>query len=240
LLTNLSLDGGSAYANTLAICRQPLRRRLLARDLAASLNGPRPEDEIRAGHAIAPSEDPLGGMIAADMATLLPDDFLVKVDRASMAHGLEVRPPLLDHELLELAARVPSCWKVHNGQTKWVFKQAFRDRLPAAAVDRPKHGFEMPVDAWLRGPLRGRFEDSVLRPGARVTDLIDIDTARRLYRSHLRGTGRHGGTLWALLVLARWAERYLSDLPPAALSVERSRIPEPAVPISPPSGPKVS
>jgi asparagine synthase (glutamine-hydrolysing) len=223
LLTNLSLDGGSAYANTLTVCRQPLRRRLLARDLAASLNGHQPEEVIRAGHALAPPEDPLGGMISADVATLLPDDFLVKVDRASMAHGLEVRPPLLDHELLELAARVPSRWKVHGGQTKWVFKEAFRDRLPTAAVDRPKHGFEMPVDAWLRGPLRGRFEDSVLRPGARVADLIDTDTARRLYRSHLRGVGRHGGTLWALLVLARWAERYLSATGQNPVSPQRKQ-----------------
>jgi len=222
LLTNLSLDDGSAYANTLAICRPPQRRRLLARDLAASLNGHQPEDVIRAGHAAAPSGDPLSGMIAADVATLLPDDFLVKVDRASMAHGLEVRPPLLDHELLELAARVPSHWKVHNGQTKWVFKQAFRDRLPVAAVDRPKHGFEMPVDAWLRGPLRERFEASVLQPGARAADLIDIGMTRRLYRSHLRGIGRHGGTLWALLVLARWAERFLSELPPEAPSPQSS------------------
>jgi asparagine synthase (glutamine-hydrolysing) len=225
LLTNLSLDGGSAYANTLAVCRPPLRRRLLARDLAASLNGHQPEEVIRAGYAVAPLEDPLGGMIAADVAIVLPDDFLVKVDRASMAHGLEVRPPLLDHELLELAARVPSRWKVNNGQTKWVFKQAFRHRLPGVAVDRPKHGFEMPVDAWLRGPLRGRFEDSVLRPGTRIGDLIDIDTAQRLYRSHLRGAGRHGGTLWALLVLARWAERYLGDLPPDLRPREQSRVP---------------
>jgi asparagine synthase (glutamine-hydrolysing) len=225
LLTNLSLDGGSAYANTLAISRPPLRRRLLARDLAASLNGHQPEDVVRAGHAAAPSADPLGGMIAADVATLLPDDFLVKVDRASMAHSLEVRPPLLDHELLELAARVPSRWKVHDGQTKWIFKQAFRDRLPAAAVDRPKHGFEMPIDAWLRGPLRERFEASVLEPGARVAELIDTDTTRRLYRAHLRGVGRHGGTLWALLVLARWAERFLRDLPPDTLTLDNSRGP---------------
>jgi asparagine synthase (glutamine-hydrolysing) len=224
LLTNLSLDDGAAYANTLTICRPPLRRRLLARDLAASLNGHQPEEVIRAGHATAPSGDPLGGMIAADVAILLPDDFLVKVDRASMAHSLEVRPPLLDHELLELAARVPSRLKVHHGQTKWIFKQAFRDRLPAAAVDRPKHGFEMPVDDWLRGPLRERFETSVLEPGAHVGDLIDTSMARRLYRSHLRGIGRHGGTLWALLVLARWAERYLADQPPDAPPIERSRI----------------
>jgi asparagine synthase (glutamine-hydrolysing) len=149
-------------------------------------------------------------MMAADVGTLLPDDFLVKVDRASMAHGLEVRPPLLDHELLELAARIPAHWKVRQGQTKWVLKEAYRERLTPEVVDRPKHGFDMPIDAWLRGPLRERFESAVLEPGARVRDLVDQQTAGALYRAHVSGAGRHGGVLWSLLVLARWAERYLA------------------------------
>jgi asparagine synthase (glutamine-hydrolysing) len=115
LLTNLSLDPASAYANTLSLCRLPLRRRLVAPDLAAEMNGHDPEEIVRQGYATAPAGDPLGGMIAGDVATLLPDDYLVKVDRASMAHGLEVRPPLLDHELLQLAARIPSPWKIRKG-----------------------------------------------------------------------------------------------------------------------------
>ena len=149
-------------------------------------------------------------MIAADVATVLPDDFLVKVDRASMAHGLEVRPPLVDHELMELAARIPSRWKIHAGQTKWVLKQAVRESLPESILRRTKQGFEIPIDDWLRGPLRPMFESAVLDRGARVADLIDQDVARRIYHSHLTGTGRQGSTLWSLLVLARWAERYLS------------------------------
>jgi asparagine synthase (glutamine-hydrolysing) len=209
LLTNLSLDAGEAYANTLSICRPPLRRRLLAPDVAATLNGHRPGRVIEADFATAPPGDALGGMMAADVGTILPDDFLVKVDRASMAHGLEVRPPLLDHELMELAARIPADFKVHGGETKWVLKQAFRRRLPDAAVSRPKHGFELPIDGWLRGPLRETFESAVLDPQARVRDLVDQPTARKLYRAHLSGTGRHGGVLWALLVLARWADRHL-------------------------------
>ena len=88
-----------------------MRRRLLACDLAANLNGHQPESIVCDGFATAPAGDALAGMIAADIATLLPDDYLVKVDRASMAHGLEVRPPLLDHELLELTARIPSAFQ---------------------------------------------------------------------------------------------------------------------------------
>jgi asparagine synthase (glutamine-hydrolysing) len=210
LLTNLALDDAAAYANTLSICRRPLRRTLLAPDLAASLNGHDPERVVREGYAAGGPADPLGGMIAADVAVVLPDDFLVKVDRASMAHGLEVRPPLLDHELLEMAARIPSHWKIRGGQTKWIFKQAYSDRLPGETVWGPKHGFDVPVDAWLRGPLREMFEAEVLDARARVADLIDRSVARRLYRAHAAGVGRHGAALWSLLILARWAERYLA------------------------------
>jgi asparagine synthase (glutamine-hydrolysing) len=209
LLTNLSLDAPAAYANTLSSCRPPLRRQLLAPDIAAGLNGRAPERLIERAYAAAPAGDPLAGMIRADVEVVLPDDFLVKVDRASMAHGLEVRPPLLDHELLELAARIPSRWKVHGGETKWIFKQAYQSRLPPAVVWRRKQGFEMPIDGWLAGPLREIFEDAVLQPGARVATLINPMVARTLYQSHRRGSGRHGQVLWSLLVLARWAERYL-------------------------------
>ncbi|HLN27757.1 MAG TPA: asparagine synthase (glutamine-hydrolyzing) [Gemmataceae bacterium] len=211
LLTNLSMDSGAAYANTLTWCRQPLRRQLLAADIAAELNGHDPEQIVRCAHALAPADDPLGGMIAADVETILPDDFLVKVDRASMAHGLEIRPPLLDHELLELAARIPSKWKVREGETKWIVKKAFQNRLPGAVVWRPKHGFEIPIDAWLRNSLREQFEAAVLDPSAKVADLVNQATARRIYRAHLAGTGRHGSVLWSLLILARWADHYLSS-----------------------------
>ncbi len=218
-LTNLALDADHAYANTLSLCRPPLRRRLMASHIVSGLNGHDPGRHVSDAYATAPPGDPLAGMIAADVATLLPDDFLVKVDRASMANGLEVRPPLLDHELMELAARVPSRWKVRDGQTKWIFKQSFADRLPPGATTRPKQGFEIPIDAWLRGPLRPMFEADVLDPSARVHSLIDPTIAGHLFRDHLSGRGRHGAILWSLLVLARWADRYLGHNP--TLSIAR-------------------
>jgi asparagine synthase (glutamine-hydrolysing) len=213
LLTNLALEAGPAYANTVSVCRMPLRRQLLAADVRAGLNGHRPEAAVVAAHALASARRPLDGMLAADVETLLPDDFLVKTDRASMANGLEVRPPLLDHELLELAARIPARWKVRAGEGKWILKQAYECDLPPEVVRRPKQGFELPVDAWLRGPLRDMFEGSVLRPGGRASDLVDRAVAEKLYGAHRSGVGRHGNVLWSLLVLARWAEQYLTALP---------------------------
>ncbi len=208
-LTNLALGPGDAYANTLSLCRPPLRRQLLSGDVLNSLNGHRPELCVRNAYDRAPVGDPLAGMISADTAMLLPDDFLVKVDRATMATGLEARPPLLDHELLELAGRIPSHFKVHDKQTKWIFKEAFRSRLPAGLLERKKQGFEIPIDAWLRGPLRDMFCDTVLAPGSPVGDLIDQDLAGRLFCLHESGVSRMGGVLWSLLVLALWSDRYL-------------------------------
>jgi asparagine synthase (glutamine-hydrolysing) len=209
LLTNLSLDDASAYANTIELCRPPLRRRVLANSVMAGLNGHSPEQHVCGAYRTAPTGDALGGMIAADVATLLPDDYLVKTDRASMAHGLELRPPLLDHELLELAARIPSRWKVRGGETKWLFKQAIRGRLPASILGQPKRGFEVPIDAWLRGPLRAMFEDTVLSANSELDGLVDRRAVQTLHEAHRRGTGRHGPVLWSVLVLARWSERYL-------------------------------
>ena len=209
LFTNLALEPGPAYANTLSLCRPPLRRRLLSGDLVRSLNGHRPEEAVLMGYGRASTSDALAGMIAADTAMLLPDDFLVKVDRATMAHGLEARPPLLDHELLELAGRIPSEFKVRDNKTKWIFKEAFRPQLPPGLLERKKQGFEIPVDAWLRGPLREMFQDNVLASGAPIADLIDQSVARRLYGHHASGVSRVGGVLWSLLVLALWSDRYL-------------------------------
>lgn len=208
-LTNLALDAGEAYANTLTLCRSPLRRTLLAADVAGQLNGHDPGLHIRQCHAAVTPADPLGSMIAVDVETVLPDDFLVKVDRASMAHGLEVRPPFLDHEFMELAARVPSHFKIRSGETKWILKAAYANRLPPTVVQRRKQGFDIPLDSWLRGPLRDRFESTVLDGQAPVSTLVNQVAIRRLYRNHCSGLGRHGQVLWALLVLAHWAERYL-------------------------------
>jgi asparagine synthase (glutamine-hydrolysing) len=208
-LTNISLDPGAAYANTLSWCRPPLRRQLLAPDVAQALNGWSPERRVQTAYAAAPAGDALAGMIAADIDLLLPDDYLVKVDRASMAHGLEVRPPLLDHELLELTARIPSALKVRRGETKWLFKQAYEKQLPPGIMRRPKQGFEIPIDAWLRGPLFGLFHDAVLQTNSSVHGLIDKHVVQKLCQAHQRGLGRHGQVLWSILVLARWADRYL-------------------------------
>jgi asparagine synthase (glutamine-hydrolysing) len=221
-LTNLSRSAADAYSNTLSLCRMPLRRRLLEADVRAALDGHRPESAIVDAYAAAPSSDPLLAMIMADVAVVLPDDFLAKVDRASMSVGLEVRPPLVDHEFLELAGSIPSDLKIKDGQSKWIFKEAVAHLLPPGFTSRPKHGFEVPIDDWIRGPLAELFTDTVLSPSSPAAPWIDQNVAAGLARSHRAGTGRHGHLLWSLLVLAAWAQRYL----PAPTS--RSAMPVPS------------
>lgn len=217
-LTNLSLSGGEAYANTLALCRPALRRRLLRPEAAAKLTGRRPEQTVQELYAAAADDDPLAGMIAADVGVLLPDDFLTKVDRASMSCGLEVRPPLVDHELLELAGSLPSDYKIRDGKSKWLLKEIYSARLPANVTQRRKQGFDIPIDDWLRGPLRATFSEAVLGPSSRIGEWISQSAVRHLFRQHQSRVGRHGKVLWSLLILACWADRYLVARRPETLA----------------------
>jgi asparagine synthase (glutamine-hydrolysing) len=210
-LTNLALSPDAAYANTLTVCRGPGRRDLLHPDLAAALNGHPPEGRVAASYRAAEGAGPLCGMLHADTSFLLPDDFLVKVDRASMANGLEVRPPFLDHELLELTARIPSRLKVRGGETKCILKSAYASALPRDILFRPKRGFDLPLDEWLAGPLRQQFHDTVLTRRAAVASLLNLHQVRTMFEGHVAGRQRCGRILWCLLMLAAWAERYLKS-----------------------------
>ena len=184
----------------------------MAPDLRGQLNGHDPGSLLRESFATAPRADVLGGMIAADVAVILPDDFLVKVDRASMAHGLEVRPPLLDHELHgagrpdPLAVEGPATARPSGSSSRPIGQLLPDDDPPPAEAglrdpDRCLAPRPAAADVRVGGP---RSET----PGSR--SLIDQDVARRIYRSPTSaGTGRQGNMLWSLLVLARWAERYL-------------------------------
>lgn len=214
-LTNLSLSPSSAYVNTISLCRPELRKHLLNGDVIQRLQGYVPGQEVVEAYN-RNNGSTLDRMTAADVAMLLPDDFLTKVDRASMAVGLEVRPPLVDHEFLEMAATIPAGYKIHNGETKWIFKKLCEQHLPHDVIWRKKQGFEIPVNGWLRGPLRETFEDQVFSSTSRLQDLFDRKYVRSLYDSHLRGTGQHGQVLWSLLVLAQWLETLSPTVSPLA------------------------
>src|SRR6185295_1905470 len=131
---------------------------------------------------------------------LLPSGMLVKVDRASMAASLEVRAPFLDHTLVEWAMRLPSRYKISGGIGKRVLKRAMEPYLPHDILYRPKQGFSVPLDDWLRGPLSAHLHQALGDGALRATGLFDDKGLRRLADEHRSGRANHGRALWSLLM----------------------------------------
>ena len=143
-------------------------------------------------------------MLYADTLSYLPDNLLVKVDIASMAHGLEARSPLLDHRLLELAASAPAHLKCHRGSLKWLLKETFRETLPTAIFGRAKIGFGIPLNDWFRGPLLPMTQDLLVGHGARVHRYLRPEALAAAVRQHASGAFLRGRQLWALVMLELW------------------------------------
>ena len=137
----------------------------------------------------------------------MPNDPLVKVDRMSMAHSLEVRCPLLDRRVVELAFRIPASRKQQGQTGKVLLRRLARARLPEGLWKLPKKGFTAPIGAWLAGPHAAQFRDEVLSRGASVNDVIDRTVLERAFAQHQTRQADHSYTLWAAWVLERWLSR---------------------------------
>lgn len=159
--------------------------------------------------------DPLHQLLYLNMRTYLPGDLLVKMDRMSMANSLETRSPFLDTALVEFVASLPADYKIRGRRQKWLLREAFRERLPEGIVDRPKHGFGVPLDDWFRGTLRARVHEELLAPDARIAGHLNTAEVRRLVEAHMSRRGNYGHALWALLNLELWLRnlpRWVADL----------------------------
>lgn len=144
-------------------------------------------------------------MMLMDTLTYMVDDVLVKVDRASMASSLEVRAPFLDPEVFKTAWRLPVTQRVAEGEGKRVLRDILYRHVPRALIERPKMGFAVPLDEWLRGPLR-EWAESLLSPQAlSQLPMLDSKAVQRCWQAHLQGKGHHAQQLWAVLQLVVWA-----------------------------------
>ncbi len=155
----------------------------------------------------------LDRLLSVDARSYLPDDLLTKVDRATMAHGLEARSPFLDHKLVEFAAALPVDQKVRNGRTKHVLKAAMQSRLPDRVVQREKRGFSVPIERWFRENCRDLLRDSLLCPRAAARGYFRPDRVRVLIEQHEQRRMNHGARLYALLMLELWHREYVDGRP---------------------------
>jgi asparagine synthase (glutamine-hydrolysing) len=163
-------------------------------------------DDYRARWEATEGAKPLDRLLALNLETYLVDDLLVKMDRTSMAHGLEVRSPFLDTALIEFAARLPPVSKARGLSFKRVLKSAVADLLPAAILDRPKRGFGVPLDRWFREDLE-RYTAAMLGGGARVRNHVNGEALDTMLAEHRSGSSSHGHSLWTLLTLELFLRR---------------------------------
>ena len=204
-LTNLGWDDSTAYFLDLCF--------LKPRDVAALVGGDTladPRDSsvyarVTEPYLRCPSKSPLQRAQYADLQIYLPNDVLVKVDRMSMQHSLEVRAPLLDHRITEYAFRIPTTSKLPRLQPKHLLREIGRRRLPQENIELPKQGFTAPVGAWFSGFLGDRFNDEALGPTAKLNGLVDVERARFWLQEHRSGRADRSYALWALWCLEMWA-----------------------------------
>jgi asparagine synthase (glutamine-hydrolysing) len=160
------------------------------------------------GSAAFEGKGVMAGLLHADLTTYLPDDILTKVDRAAMAVSLETRAPFLDRSVFEVAWRLPSATKVRNGTAKWPLRQLLYRHVPRALVERPKMGFGVPLDDWLRGPLRAWAEDLLSPTALERHGILRPEPVRTVWARHLSRRSDLGYELWDLLMLQAWMERW--------------------------------
>jgi asparagine synthase (glutamine-hydrolysing) len=199
-LLELSGDEDVAFARMVAMIAEEQRTALLSHDLKRRLGAYDPNELIRARFREAKAFSPLQRAQYADLMTYLPGDILVKVDRAAMANSLETRPPFLDHDFVAWSFSLDTKVKVDGGEGKAILKKGMEAHLPNALLYQPKRGFSIPIDQWLRGPLRDMTLG--LTSSARLQDcgLFDMKAIDGWVGEHLRGARNHWQTLWLLFV----------------------------------------
>ena len=222
---SLALDPLAGYFNSMSLFRPEEKAELLAPEFLDSLHDYDSISVMADHYADAETDDLLSRIQYVDMKTYLPDDILVKVDRASMAVGLEVRAPLLDHKFVELVATIPSSLKLVGREGKYIFKKALASILPPQTLYRRKHGFGVPLAEWFRGELRDFTAEMLFEND---DELLNRTYLKKLWHEHQSNQADRSGSLWSVLMYLQWRrsfQRYSepsykhSSIPATALAV---------------------
>jgi len=199
-LLSMGQDAVDGFCEINAVMKRDLRHTLYADDFIRRLQGYDAAQVFREHAAAAPTDDPLSLAQYLDLKTYLPGDILTKVDRASMANSIEVRVPLLDHQLVEWISSLPTTLKRHQGEGKYLLKKAMEPWLPHDILYRPKKGFAVPLASWFRGPLRERLRGALSSEALRAADVFDSRQLERLFDQHDKGQRDWSTPLWAILM----------------------------------------
>ncbi|HRH86061.1 MAG TPA: amidotransferase 1, exosortase A system-associated [Rubrivivax sp.] len=209
-----------AYFHSVSILRGPMREQLFSAALKRELAGYRAQEVFDYHAGRAGTEDPLALIQYLDLKTYLVGDINTKVDRASMAHSLEVREPLMDHKLVEWLATLPSSLKVRGSEGKFLLKKSMEPLLPNEVLYRPKMGFAVPLARWFRGPLKQRVRDAVLGERLACTGWFERNYLQHLVDAHQDGTRDYSAPLWTLLMFEAFLRNVVDEAPAMASMVE--------------------
>lgn len=201
-------DISERYANWLSVFKKEMRIKLLADYCKQDDFDP---IGLYRKYFTHPKLYGINRMLYIDQQTWLPDTYLEKADKASMAVGLEVRVPFLDHELVEFAAKIPSKYKISGVSTKRILKSTFLNSLPAQTLQKRKHGFTPPFDPWFRGKLNTFIKEVVLDSRARSRGLFNYDYIEDIFVRHTQHKGTFHWHLWLLTVFELWCQRFLDN-----------------------------
>ena len=206
IFENLAVGDAEAFYRDLVWLRPDTRREMYAPDFLGTLQGFTPMETLAPYYASSGAADALGRAQFTDIHFYMTDDVLVKVDRMSMAHSLEVRAPLLDYRVLEFAAGLPSALKMNGREGKLPLRRLAAERLPADIRNLPKRGFSVPAAQWLRGPLRPLVEEALSRTDGLPSATLRPQVVRKLWTQHLSGARDHSVFLWGLMMLTLWQQ----------------------------------
>jgi asparagine synthase (glutamine-hydrolysing) len=205
----LARNSLEAYFHSVSVIPDALRVRLFSPLFRKELQDYHAVEVLRSYAQRAPDSHPLSVVQYLDFKTYLPGDILTKVDRASMAHSLEVRVPMLDHKLVEWVSGLPPRFKLRGREGKFIFKRAMEAHLPREVLYRPKMGFAVPLASWFRGPLRERVRQSVLGPVLADSGLFNRAYLQHLVERHQAGVSDYSSVIWALLMFEAFQRQVL-------------------------------